>query len=85
MNFFSPAATDARGDSVDLAIHRMKGLERWEGSIRLAASSGGFGVGRVTSECFLPCGFAITGLGIPVVRVFPSLEDHQIVAELPVR
>lgn len=37
MNFFLPAATDSRGDSVNLTIRRMKGLERWEGSIRLAA------------------------------------------------
>lgn len=61
MNFFSPAATDARGDSVNLTFRRMKGLKRWEGLIRLAASGGGSGVGRVTSECFLACGFCPFG------------------------
>ena len=29
--------------------------------------------------------FAVTGLGILVVRVSPSLEGHRIAAELPVR
>ena len=51
----------------------------------MAASGGGFGVGRVTSEFFLACDFAVTGLGILVMRVSPSLEDHRIAAELPVR
>ena len=66
-------------------IRRIKGLKCWEGSIRLAASGGDFGVGRVTSECFLACGFAVTGLGILSVRVSQSLEDHRIAPELPVR
>ena len=29
--------------------------------------------------------FAVTRLGILVVRVSPSLEDHRIAAELPIR
>lgn len=72
MNFFSPAATDARGDSVNLTFRRMKGLKRWEGLIRLAASGGGSGVGRVTSECFLACGFChrIRDSGLPRLPIF---------------
>ena len=35
----------------------------------LGCSGGGFGVGRATSECYLACGFAVTGPEILVVRV----------------